>query len=69
MTRKTTSLEKKVLQFLNDLRDSGTINMFGARPYVVEVFGIPKNEAGELLTLWMKNFNNKANYETIETDD
>jgi len=41
MTRKTTSLEKKVFLFLNDLRDSGITNMFGARPYVVEAFGIP----------------------------
>ena len=69
MTRKTTSLEKKVFRFLNDLRDSGITNMFGARPYVVEAFGIPKKEAGELLTLWMKNFNSEANYETVKIND
>jgi hypothetical protein len=69
MTRKTTSLEKKVFHFLNDLRDSGITNMFGSRTYVVEAFGIPKREAGELLTLCMKNFNIEANYETIKTDD
>jgi len=66
MTRKTTSLEKNAFQFLNDLRDSGITNMFGARPYVVEAFGIPEKEAGELLTMWMKNFNSEANYETVK---
>jgi hypothetical protein len=69
MTRKTTSLEKSVFQFLNNLRDSGITNMFGASPYVVEAFEIPKREASMLLTLWMKNFNSEANYETIKIDD
>jgi len=69
MTRKTTSQEKKVFLFLNDLRDSGITNMFGARPYVVEAFGIPPKKAGELLTLWMKNFNSEANYETVKVND
>ena len=69
MTRKTTSLEKKVFLFLNDLRDSGITNMFGARPYVMEAFTLDKREAGDLLMLWMKNFNSEANYETIKADD
>lgn len=69
MTRKTTSLEKKVFLFLNDLRDSGITNMFGARPYIVETFGLPTKEAGDLLLLWMKNFNSEANYETVKIND
>ena len=68
-TRKTTSLEKKVFLFLNDLRLSGITNMFGARPYIVEYFDLPTKKAGDLLLLWMKNFNDEANYETIKVDD
>jgi len=69
MTRKTTETEKKVFQFLNDLRLSGITNMFEARPYIVETFGLPTKKAGDLLLSWMKNFNDEANYETIKTDD
>ena len=69
MTRKTTETEKKVFQFLNDLRLSGITNMFEARPYIVEHFGLPTKEAGDMLMLWMKNFNDKANYETVKIND
>jgi len=43
-------------EFLNDLRESGKINMFGAAPVLVEVFGIDKYEAREILSAWMKSF-------------
>ncbi len=68
-TRKTTEIEKKVFLFLNDLRDSGITNMFGARPYIVEHFDLPTKEAGDMLMLWMKNFNDEANYETVKIND
>ena len=38
MTRPTTDLERQVFSFLNDLRDSGVTNMYGATPYIVEEF-------------------------------
>lgn len=45
-----------VFQFLNDIRESGKINMFGAGPYVQEVFGVDRYEANELVAEWMKSF-------------
>jgi hypothetical protein len=36
--------------------------MFGAAPYVATTFGIPKQEARRILSLWMNNFNEEANY-------
>ena len=65
-TRATTQDEKKALEYLNSLRNSGAINMFGARPYIQKRFGIELKEAGRLLTLWMDNFNEESNYETIK---
>jgi hypothetical protein len=36
--------------YLDDLRASGVTNMFGARPYVEEEFGLSKAEATKVLT-------------------
>jgi hypothetical protein len=65
-TRATTREEKEVLEFLNDLRDSGATNMFGAAPYIMEEFGMNKAVARQMLTLWMNNFNEAGNYETVK---
>lgn len=53
-----TSFEKKVFNYLNDLRESGVINMFGAGAYIVERFDIDKRQASQILSKWMENFNN-----------
>jgi hypothetical protein len=44
--------------YLNDLRESGQTNMFGARPYLQERFGIDAKEASKVLTAWMEWFSN-----------
>ena len=43
-------------EFLDDLRESGDINMFGAAGVLVEVFDITKQEARDILSAWMKQF-------------
>jgi len=48
--------EEQVFEFLDDLRESGVTNMFGARPYIVEEFDIEPKEAGALLVKWMETF-------------
>ena len=45
-----------IFDFLNDLRESGDINMFGAAPVIQEVFGLEKREARAILQEWMTNF-------------
>jgi len=42
--------------YLNDLRESGETNMFGAAPYLVEQFDLDIVEAREVLGQWMKDF-------------
>ena len=64
--RNTTELEKEVLEYLNELRDSGATNMFGAGPYVEQMFSIARNEARTLVQLWMGNFNADGNYDTVK---
>jgi hypothetical protein len=49
-------LQDKVNVFLDSIRESGAINMFGAAPYVAEAFGVSRNEARELVKTWMQTF-------------
>jgi len=48
--------QEEVFDFLNDLRESGETNMYGARPYLVEEFDMDRREAGDWLQKWMKSF-------------
>jgi hypothetical protein len=50
------TLQEKVNLFLDKLRESGSINMFGAAPYVSEAFGVSKYEARDLVKNWMETF-------------
>ena len=44
------------LNYLDDLRDSGDTNMFGAGAYLAAVFNINKNDARAILKYWMESF-------------
>lgn len=45
------------LEFLDDLRESGETNMFGARPYLMEEFpDLDAKQASSVLSYWMKSF-------------
>ena len=44
------------LDYLDDLRESGVINMFGAGEYLEEEFSLDKEEAKEILLYWMASF-------------
>ena len=50
------SLQEQVNYFLDELRESGVTNMFGAAPYIVEEFGVTRQEAKDLLLNWMQTF-------------
>ncbi len=43
-------------EFLNELRESGAINMFGAAPVLADTFGMTKSQARGVLSAWMKSF-------------
>jgi hypothetical protein len=51
------SMDKEmVFEFLDNLRESGAINMFGAGPYVQDAFGLDRREARNLVLEWMETF-------------
>lgn len=43
-------------KYLDELRDSGVTNMFGADRYVVSKFDLTIDEARDIVTYWMKSF-------------
>ncbi len=49
-----TASEEEVIDFLDDLRDSGTTNMFGATPYLEQGLDMNAKEAKEALLWWME---------------
>lgn len=51
--------KEEVFAFLDGLRESGDINMFGAGPYLVAAFDVKRNEAHDLLREWMNTFPRK----------
>ena len=42
--------------YLEELRQSGVTNMFGAAPYLQEEFDLSRKEAREILINWMNNY-------------
>ena len=65
-TRLATNQEIEVLNFLNNLRESGVTNMYGATPYIQDAFELNRTVATQLLKLWMANFNKESNYKTLK---
>lgn len=49
-------VEDEYLEYLDDLRESGETNMFGARPYLADEFDLEAKQAGKILSYWIKSF-------------
>lgn len=48
---------KKYYIFLEDLRQSGVTNMYGAVPYLMAAFkDLDEDTAGKILSNWMSNY-------------
>jgi hypothetical protein len=52
--------KEKYLQYLDDLREGGAVNMFGAVPCLMEAFpNLNRWAAGSILAEWMKTFSQR----------
>ena len=50
------------LIYLDELRESGATNMYGARSYLMEGFpSLEEEEARNILLYWMKTFSERHN--------
>jgi len=48
--------KEDLFQVLDDLRESGAINMFGAPRYLMDSFGLTKDEANATFVEWSEQF-------------
>ncbi len=46
----------QMLRYLDELREGGSVNMFGAGPVLSAAFGLKRSEASEVLLYWMATF-------------
>ena len=58
-TERPTIVEDEHLEYLDDLRESGATNMFGARPYLIEEFDLDEDDAKTILLYWMHSFSER----------
>ena len=47
------------LEYLDNLRESGVTNMFGAGAYLESDFGVKRNEGHTILSYWMESFDER----------
>lgn len=50
---------EEYLEYLDGLRESGSINMFGATPYLSEMFDLSIKDARAVLSYWMQTFSER----------
>lgn len=50
----------KFFEFLDELRESGETNMYGAGSYLQNEYWISRKAASEILATWMKTFDRDA---------
>lgn len=43
-------------EYLDELRGSGETNMYGASSYLMEEFGLTKQDSRRILSVWMNTF-------------
>jgi hypothetical protein len=58
-------IEEEHLKFLDELRESGVTNMFGATPFIEEEFGLNHDRSVEILVYWMRTFTQRHTKEEI----
>lgn len=62
-------LEEEHLLFLDDLRESGITNMFGAGRYLTNEFpSLTSKEGSKILSYWMKTFSKKTRKYDVLSD-
>tara|TARA_B110000037_G_C17062878_1_gene482632 strand:- start:339 stop:506 length:168 start_codon:yes stop_codon:yes gene_type:complete len=49
-------LREAAFEYLETLRESGLINMYGSGPYLQEEFDITKKQARELFLAWVDSY-------------
>jgi hypothetical protein len=54
------NMTEQINTYLNALRESGRINMFGATPYLMDRFDLTRKQASIALIAWMESYKQEA---------
>lgn len=49
-------IEEEFLEYLDELRNDGWVNMVDAGPYLQEEFGLDRHKAKQVLRYWINTF-------------
>jgi hypothetical protein len=52
-------IENEYYEYLDALRESGAVNMFGAGAYLQDQFDLSKSEARTILIAWMNQYSDE----------
>lgn len=56
---------EEYFEYLDQLRESGVTNMFGATPYLIEEFGVDRPTARRILAEWVYSFSERHSQEEV----
>ena len=56
---------EEYFEYLDQLRESGVTNMFGAQPYLINDFGVDRSTAQRILIEWMRSFDERHPQEEV----
>jgi hypothetical protein len=59
VTERPQVVDEDHLTYLDELRESGVTNMFGAAVYLEDEFGVDRRTARTILQYWMESFNER----------
>lgn len=46
-------LKAQIFSYLDELRESGRVNMWGCGPYLMDEFGLSRHEARDIFLEWI----------------
>jgi len=52
----TDDMKEDMFDFLDAVRESGAINMFGSGQLIQEQYGLSRHEARDIVVEWMKTY-------------
>lgn len=67
---KMKDLEHEIFEYLDDLRDSGRVNMHTSPEYVMQAFDLSGEEANKAVAKWMDTYTERhGGYTTVSLHD
>ena len=60
-------MNRTYFQFLDSLRESGQINMFGAAPVLADMYDLSKSEARTIVKEWMETYGERKERQSNST--